>query len=263
VTTLEPETTVADITTTTAATPSSVASTTEPGPATTAEGDPFRVLVFHETAGFRHGSIEAGVASLEELGGEGRFQVTATGDSSVFSVDGLDPFQVVVFLNTTGDVLDGAQQEALEGFIASGKGFVGVHAAADTEYDWPWYGELIGAYFDRHPEPQEATVTFADPGSHPITTGLPDTLQRFDEWYDFRSQPPAGATILATVDESTYDGGTMGDPHPIVWSLETHGGRAVYLGFGHTAETYDEPAVRALLDNAVQWAASRTVRESP
>ncbi len=169
---------------------------------------------------------------------------------------------MIVFLNTTGDVLDEVEQEAMEGFMASGKGFVGIHSAADTEYDWPWYGELVGAYFDSHPEPQEATVVFPDPGSHPVTTGLPGRIQLVDEWYDFRSQPPPEATVLATVDETTYEGGTTGDPHPIVWSREVHGGRSVYVGFGHTDEGFDEPVFRSLLENAVTWAAFRPAGEN-
>ena len=209
------------------------------------------MLVFHRTEGFRHDSIEAGIDAVVALGG---YQVTATEDPAIFTSAGLEPFAVVVFLNTTGDVLDDAQQRSLEQFIASGKGFVGVHSAADTEYDWDWYGGLVGAYFDSHPTPQTAVVQVT--ASHPVVEGLPDEMERFDEWYDFRSPPDGDVTVLAVVDESTYEGGAMGSNHPIVWAHEYEGGRAVYVGFGHTPESFEEPLVLTLLDNAFRWAGS-------
>jgi type 1 glutamine amidotransferase len=209
------------------------------------------VLVFHRTEGFRHDSIEAGIDAVDGLGG---YQVTATEDPAIFSSEGLDPFAVVVFLNTTGDVLDEPEQRSLEQFIASGKGFVGVHSAADTEYDWEWYGGLVGAYFASHPAPQTAAVQVT--ASHPVVEGLPDEMERFDEWYDFRAPPGEDVTVLAVVDESTYEGGAMGSNHPIVWAHEYEGGRAVYVGFGHTPESFEEPLVLTLLDNAIKWAGS-------
>jgi len=237
-------------------TPSPDPGTTEDATATT-RARPDSVLVFHRTEGFRHESIPAGVAAVEELGDAAGYKVTATEDPSVFSPDGLRSFDVVVFLNTTGDVLNREQEAAMEEFIAAGRGFLGVHSAADTEYDWSWYGELVGAYFDGHPEPQEASVVFADPAGHPVSEGMPGQVERFDEWYDFRTAPPSGARILATVDESSYQGGTMGDPHPIAWAQEIHGGRSVYIGFGHTGESFDEPLVRTLMDNAINWVGRR------
>lgn len=248
--------TSATLATTTVDDDGAATTTIQPHTPTTVSPGPTEVLVYHRTEGFRHQSIEAGIAAFEELGSRSGYEVTPTEDPSMFSPDGLEPFHVIVFLNTTGDVLDEAQQNAMEDFISSGRGFVGVHSAADTEYDWAWYGELVGAYFDNHPAPQEATVEFADPGSHPVTMGLPGELVRFDEWYNFRSRPPSQAAILATVDESTYNGGAMGEGHPISWAQEVHGGRAFYTGFGHTSESFSEPAIRTLLDNAVRWAAS-------
>lgn len=225
----------------------SAPSTSQPTSATASQ-----VLVFHRTEGFRHGSIEAGIEAVAGLGAVGGYEVTATEDPAIFSNEGLDPFAVVVFLNTTGDVLDEPEQRSLERFIASGKGFVGVHSAADTEYDWGWYGGLVGAYFDRHPEPQSAVIEVV--ASHPVVEGIPQEFERFDEWYDFRARPDPGVTVLATVDESTYGGGAMGSNHPIVWAHEYEGGRAVYVGFGHTAESFEEPLILTLLDNAIRWA---------
>jgi len=229
----------------------SVSTTTQPILTTSSVTPSPNVLVFHRTEGFRHDSIEAGIDAVVALGG---YQVTATEDPAIFTSAGLEPFAVVVFLNTTGDVLDDAQQRSLEQFIASGKGFVGVHSAADTEYDWDWYGGLVGAYFDSHPTPQTAVVQVT--ASHPVVEGLPDEMERFDEWYDFRSPPDGDVTVLAVVDESTYEGGAMGSNHPIVWAHEYEGGRAVYVGFGHTPESFEEPLVLTLLDNAFRWAGS-------
>jgi type 1 glutamine amidotransferase len=230
-------------------------STTRASASTTFGRTASSVLVFHKTEGFWHESISAGVRALEDIGAHAGFDVIATDDATIFSPDGLESSRVIVFLNTTGDVLDETQQSAMEDFISSGKGFLGVHSAADTEYDWPWYGELVGAYFDSHPQPQDAVVDFVDPDAHPVTEGLPHQIERFDEWYDFRQQPSEDVTILALVDEATYEGATMGEPHPIIWAREVHGGRSVYIGFGHTSESFEEPVVRKLLDNAIRWVA--------
>jgi type 1 glutamine amidotransferase len=211
------------------------------------------VLVFHKTAGFRHDSIEAGIQALTEIAeAEGR-EVTATDDASVFTAEGLKPYDVVVFLNTTGDVLDDGQQGVMEEFIQEGKGFVGIHSAADTEYDWQWYGGLVGAYFENHPEPQSAAVELMS--SHPVVEGMTGQFERFDEWYNFRTRPGPEVTVLATLDESSYEGGEMGQSHPIVWAGEYDGGRRVYIGFGHTSETFAEQLVRTLLGTAIEWAA--------
>jgi cytochrome c len=212
------------------------------------------VLVFHRTAGFAHDSIPAGITALTELGAEHAFAVVATEDPGVFTDTGLARFEVIVFLNTTGDVLDESGQRAMEKFVGGGGGFVGIHAAADTEYDWPWYGGLVGAYFARHPDPQLATVEVVVT-DHPVTEGLPARFERVEEWYDFRGVPGPGVTILAVVDEATYEGGGMGNPHPIMWAHEYAGGRSVYTGFGHASEAFAEPLVRRVLVNAIRWAA--------
>lgn len=231
-----------------------VATTTIPLTTTTTAAS-FDVLVFHKTGGFRHPSIEVGIAALEDMASSGGFTVFTSEDGAIFAPGELDDYEVVAFLSTTRDVLDESQQAAMEEHIRSGKGFVGVHAAADTEYQWPWYGGLVGAYFDGHPAVQPAQVDLALPATHPIVEGLPTSLELRDEWYDFRAHPGPEVTILATVDETTYEGGTMGEPHPIAWAQEYDGGRSVYLGFGHTPESFSQPFVRDLLENALRWAA--------
>lgn len=215
-------------------------------------GDNPRVLVFTRTTGFRHGSIPAGVQAVRLIGEQLGFGVEHTEDPSRFSSESLAPFAAVIFLNTTGDVLDEAQQGAFESFIGNGGGFVGVHSAADTEYDWPFYGQLMGAWFASHPPTQEGRLDVAD-ADHPATRCLPDPWVRVDEWYDFRSQPPEGAMILLRIDESSYRGGRMGSPHPMAWAHDLLGGRAFYTALGHTAESYSEPAFLDHLAGGIVW----------
>jgi cytochrome c len=215
----------------------------------------FDVLVFSRTTAFRHDSIDEGIAAIQQLGAANNFSVTATEDPTKFTAANLAQYEAVVFLMTTGDVLDAAQQAAFEQYIAAGHGFVGVHSAADTEYDWPWYGGLVGAYFDSHPAIQQATIKVAD-RAFPGTAGLPQRWTRTDELYNFRTNPRANVHVLATLDESTYTGGTMGFDHPIAWVHEYGGGRSFYTGLGHTAASYSDPLFRQHLLGGIQYAAA-------
>jgi type 1 glutamine amidotransferase len=217
----------------------------------------FRVLAFSRTAGFRHDSIPAAVAALSDLGAADGYDVEATEDPGAFSTDNLARFQVVVFLLTTGDVLDDGQQAVFEAWVNGGGGWMGVHSAADTEYDWPYYGALVGAYFKSHPAVQPASVRI-EVGDTPATAGLPSPWVRTDEWYDFRTNPRPNVTVLADVDESTYTGGTMGADHPIAWTHATPGGgRAFYTAMGHTIDSYADPSFRAHLSGGIRWVAGR------
>ncbi|MDN3267023.1 lectin [Streptomyces sp. MA15] len=225
---------------------------------TAAAADPaYDVLVFSRTAGFRHSSIGAGVTALRELGAANNFTVDATEDPAAFTTGNLARYEAVVFLSTTGDVLGAAQQTAFEQYIKGGGGYVGIHAAADTEYDWPFYEGLAGALFHSHPPTQSATVKIED-RAHDATAHLGSTWQRTDEWYDYRSNPRATAHVLASLDESSYSGGTMSGDHPIAWCKDYQGGRAFYTGGGHTDESYTEPAFRRHLLGGVRWAAGMT-----
>jgi type 1 glutamine amidotransferase len=215
------------------------------------------VLVFTRTAGVRHDSIPAGIAAIERLGPTEGFTVTATEDPAVFTTEHLSRFGAVVFLNTTGDVLDADQQAAFEAYMNDGGGYVGVHAAADTEYDWPFYGELVGAWFAGHPPIQAATVVVED-RAHAATSHLGDTWPRVDEWYDYRTNPRASAHVLASLDEVSYAGGGMGSDHPHTWCRTVGSGRSFYTGGGHTPGSYDDPAFQALLSGGIRYAAGRT-----
>lgn len=243
-------------TTSTVVAPTSVSTleTTTSTESTTAGPDALQVLVFHKTAGFRHDSIPAGIEAIEQIGAVHGFSATATDDASWFTEVGLAGYEAVVFLNTTGDVLDRSQEQAMESFIRSGKGFVGIHSATDTEYEWPWYGELVGAYFESHPAPQSAAMDLAAP-EHPAARSLPVRFERFDEWYNFRSVPGADVVVLATLDESSYEGGTMGEHHPIAWAHQYDGGRAFYTAGGHTIESFGEPLFRSHLADGILWSA--------
>lgn len=219
-----------------------------PGP------QPRRILVFSKTAAFRHDSIPDGLAAIRRLGAENGFEVDATEEAGRFDDATLSGYDAVVFLSTTGDVLNEVEQAAFERYIHKGRGFVGVHSASDTEYGWPWHGELVGAYFAGHPGIQSAVVRVTDRVS-PSTRTLPERWARVDEWYNFSRNPRESVHVLATVDESTYTGGQMGPDHPIAWCRFVHGGRSWYTAMGHTGESYSEAYFLDHLLGGIQFAA--------
>ncbi|MEV2241463.1 ThuA domain-containing protein [Micromonospora sp. NPDC049891] len=221
-----------------------------------AAAETFSVLVFSKTAGFRHASIPTGIAAIQELGAEHGFTVDTTEDGAAFTDANLAQYRAVIWLSTTGDVLTADQQAAFERYIQAGGGYAGIHAAADTEYSWSWYGELVGAYFNSHPANQTATVKVEDP-AHPSTAHLPDRWSRYDEWYNYRTNPRGAVHVLATLDETSYSAGSgaMGHDHPIAWCQDYDGGRAWYTGGGHTDESYAEPEFRTHLLGGIRTAA--------
>ncbi|WP_261719911.1 ThuA domain-containing protein [Streptomyces sp. FZ201] len=222
------------------------------GPAASEPDAGERVLVFSKTAGFRHDSIPDGVQALKDLGASAGITVDATEDARAFSNANLRRYDAVVFLSTTGDVLNTAQQRAFERYVRQGGGFLGVHAAADTEYDWAFYGQTVGAYFQSHPAIQQATVEVED-HSHAATSHLPTAWNRTDEWYNYRSNPRDRVRVLASLDESSYSGGTMNGDHPMAWCHTAQGGRAFYTGGGHTKESYADPVFRQHLLGGLRW----------
>jgi len=214
----------------------------------------FNVLVFSKTAGFRHDSIPDGIAAIRKLGENHHFTIDATEDAAAFTPENLAQYKCVVFISTTGDVLNDEQQRAFERYIQAGGGYAGIHAASDTEYDWPWYGRLVGSYFAGHPAIQDATILVAD-RTHPSTSHLPERWPRHDEWYNYKSNPRDQVHVLATLDETSYEGGTMGGDHPIAWCHEFDGGRAWYTGGGHTKESFSEPDFLRHILGGIRWAA--------
>jgi len=168
----------------------------------------------------------------------------------------LSKYDAVVFLNTTGDILNPGQQTAFERYMNAGGGFIGIHSAADTEYEWPYYGATVGGYFQSHPEIQEALIKNEYP-SHATMKMWPGTFARKDEWYDFRANPRPNVKVLASLDPKSYKNHKMPDDHPIVWCQEVSRGRSWYTGFGHTKETYSEPSFRKMITAAVHWVAKK------
>jgi type 1 glutamine amidotransferase len=213
--------------------------------------DPDRVLIFTRTAKFHHDSIPVAVATLHQLSAEAGMVADQSDDPRSFRADNLARYRAVVFANTTGDVLDATQQAAMEQFIRNGGGFMGVHAAADTEYDWPWYGELVGTWFHKHPEGLQETRV--QPEHNGRTSGPAWPIR--DEIYNYRRNPRDRVQVIATVDEARYNGGSMGTDHPIAWCRPFDGGRSWYTGLGHDAAVYADPNVRAQLRRGLRYAA--------
>jgi uncharacterized protein len=213
-----------------------------------------RILVFCKTAGFHHDAIAVGTTAIIKLGAENNFDVDTTTNSEKFTADNLKNYKAVVFFNTTGDVLNDTQQAVFEKYIQGGGNFVGVHAATDTEYDWPWYGKLVGAYFVSHPSQQEASLNVTN-RNHISTKHLPEVWKRKDEWYNFKWVAD-GLNVLISIDEKSYDAGKgkMGDKHPMAWYHEYDGGRSFYTELGHTDESYADPLYLKHLLGGIKYA---------
>jgi uncharacterized protein len=211
------------------------------------------VLIYSKTKAFRHECIESGRAALQSYFSKYNVTSTITEDSSVFTPAKLRDYDVVMFFQTTGNVLDSVQQITFEQYIRSGNGFVGVHAASDTEYDWPWYGKLVGAYFANHPDIQPHVIEKVDTTSHPSCKHLPVRWKRTDECYNFKSLP-ANVQVLLTADETSYQGGTHGDYHPMAWYHTFEGGRSFYTALGHTVEAYRDTLLLEHIRQGVLWA---------
>ena len=211
-----------------------------------------KVLIFSKTSGFRHSSISVGKLAIMKLGGQNNFDVDTTENAAWFNDDTLKKYSAVIFLSTTENVLDYRQEAAFERYIQAGGGFMGIHAATDTEYDWGWYVRLVGASFVSHPEQQEAKLLVVDK-SNIATKHLPDTWVRKDEWYNFTKLNP-DIKVLIKIDEKSYKGGINGDNHPMAWYHEYDGGRSFYTELGHTEESYSDPLYLQHLLGGIQYA---------
>lgn len=219
------------------------------------------ILVMSKTAGYRHGSIPVGQATIRELAREQSFTVAFTEDSAQFNDANLGQFDAVIFLNTTGDILDSLQQESFERYIKAGHGMLGIHSAADTETDgmWPLYTALIGARFKSHPAIQEARIVIADQtgavGRGASLAGLGE-FKFTDEWYDFNDLSPTLIPLLR-IDRASYAGSTATGTEPIVWRNAFSGGRAFYIGLGHRDQTYASPIMREMILQGLRYAVGR------
>lgn len=213
------------------------------------------VLVFTKTAGYRHSSIPKGVSTIKALLNDAHIDMLHTEDVRYFSQDSLSRFDAIIFLSTSGDLFSEDQKKSFQDYIRSGKGYVGIHAASTTEYNWPWYGQLVGGYFSVHPEVQEAEIEVLN-RNHSATRHMQDKWFHRDEWYDFKDVKH-GLNILMTVNEESYKGGKMGKFHPIAWFQEFDGGRSFYTALGHTDESYDEDNFQKHILGGLFWVLNR------
>lgn len=219
-------------------------------------GNRIKLLVFSKTTAFRHDSIEPGIEAIKKMAAEKGFEADFTEDASVFTEKQLAQYTAVVFLNTTGDILDNRQQEVFERYIQAGGGYVGIHSATDTEYDWPWYGELAGAWFLDHPSDpsnvQKGKFTVVEK-DHWATEGMPEHFEHTDEFYNFRNIS-GNIHPLLKIDETSYTGGKNPDFHPMSWYQEFDGGRSFYTALGHTKESFQNPLFLNHLWGGIRYA---------
>lgn len=213
------------------------------------------LLVFSKTEGWRHQSIEAGQQAIAKLGDENNIEVIVTEDSAMFNADTLAKFSAVIFLNTTGTVFNDDQRSAFEDYIRNGGGYVGIHSAADTEYDWSWYGNLTGAYFENHPPGTPNANVIVEDASHGSTSMLPEVWNRDDEWYNYRSFEDH-INVLLTLDTDSYEGSAHPGHHPIAWYHEFDGGRSFYTGMGHTEASFSNELYLEHLWGGITYAMS-------
>ncbi|BCB79200.1 hypothetical protein Pflav_056100 [Phytohabitans flavus] len=214
----------------------------------------YKVLVFTKTDGARRASIQDGVRVIRALGEDNGFTVTVTQDGGAFTAVNLAEYRAVVFLNTTGNVLNPAQEAAFEAYFRAGGGYVGVHAAAETEQDWTFYRNVLGTGVSGVSGVDGATVKVAD-RAHPSTETVPRELSLNEEWYNYTSNVRGASHVLATVDEKSYAGGTMGFDHPVAWCKDYQGGRSWYTGLGHSIESYRNGSFKKHLLGGIQWSA--------
>jgi type 1 glutamine amidotransferase len=224
----------------------------------------FKALLVTTTNGWHHESVHAGVLAIQQLGVRNHFEVVLMENPGSITDDNLKQFQVVIFLNTTGNIFDSTQQKAFERYIQSGKGFVGIHSASDTEYDWPWYNKLVGRMFHIHPAIQTAKVNILD-ATFPGLQGFTNNKLWTDEWYEFGPEKATDLKYILSIDETSYNpkvqwgpkkGEGMGKLHPVAWYHNYDGGRSFYTALGHMPSVFSEPAFLDHLYAGIFWAAT-------
>ncbi|MBK1878122.1 ThuA domain-containing protein [Pelagicoccus mobilis] len=233
--------------------------------ATNGVAQQFKALLYTKTNGWHHDSVNAGVTAMEKLSKLHDFSLTWTEHTDRFFHDeSLKNFDVVIFLLTTGDVLNDEQQAAFERYIQNGGGYVGIHSAADTEYDWDWYTEMVGHMFHIHPAVQTAVLKVEDPNFPGMDRFAPKFIFT-DEWYEFDAPRSDELIYLMSVDEKTYNpeanwgekrGHGMGDFHPVSWYRNYDGGRAFYTALGHLPSTYSDTDFMHHVYGGIYWAAT-------
>ncbi len=224
----------------------------------------FKALLFTKTDGFHHESIHEGVATIRMLASRHHFQVDWHENATIFNDKALEAYSVIIFLNTTGNILNDDQQAAFEKFIRAGKGWVGIHSASDTEYEWPWFTKMVGMMFKIHPQNQTAYLKVEN-ANFPGMERFPAKLLWTDEWYEFQERKADDLKFLLSVDEKTYnpnvkwgtnEGKGMGNFHPISWYHPYDGGRAFYTALGHIPLTFSDQIFQNHIYGGIYWAAT-------
>ncbi|RZL51277.1 MAG: ThuA domain-containing protein [Pedobacter sp.] len=210
------------------------------------------VLVFSLTKGYHHASIADGQIAIKKLGIENNFEVDTTADVKAFTPENLKKYKTLIFLSPTGtSIFSDDEKAAIKQYVNNGGGFVGIHAATDVNYEWEWYGKMIGGFFESHPKIQDAKLDILMP-KHKIVKGLPQPWEHKDEWYNFKSVSP-DIKVLIKIDETSYQGGKMNNNHPISWFHEFEGGKIFYTALGHTKECYTDPLFLKHLLAGIKW----------
>ena len=224
----------------------------------------FKALLVTTTKGWHHESLHAGVLAIQQLGIKNHFDVVLQESPTYITDKNLEQFKVIIFLNTTGDILDSAAQKVMERFIQSGKGFVGIHSASDTEYDWDWYNRLVGRMFHIHPAIQTAKLNVVD-STFPGIMGFAQAGLWTDEWYEFGPEKVNDLKYILSIDENSYDpkaqwgekkGLGMGKLHPVAWYHNFDGGRSFYTALGHVPAVFSNPIFLNHLYAGIYWAAT-------
>lgn len=222
-----------------------------------ASAEPFQVLVISKTKGYRHDSIPTGIASIKRLATQtGLFTITASEDSTLFNSPTLSNYRVIILLQSSGNFLDAPQLKALQDFVRSGGGVLSIHGAAAGMLLSEWYGKLIGAHFDMHPDPEPGSLIVAG-APHPIIGDKQPPEKWMDEWYNFTSHPAENSNlhVLLRGDTSSFKGGRHGDDHPLVWCQEFEGGRSAYIALGHFDDAWESEWYVDLVRRGVMWVA--------
>ncbi len=233
------------------------------------------VLVIGQTKGFEHDSVSTAMATIFNLGKEsGLWDTTMRTDTELLTkkdlgrnTKNLNYFDLIIFASTTSELdMDDSQKADMLSFIHDdGKAFIGIHAALDTNYKWPEYGEMIGGWFDEHPWTTfQAPILTEDP-DFPAVRHFPKAFVKFDEIYQPKSWSRDKVNVLLSLDASKLNF----DPKntrihrtdhdfPVAWSKMYGKGRVFYSTLGHTEEAWDDPDIRKMYFEAVRWALGMT-----
>lgn len=232
------------------------------------------VLVIGQTKGFEHDSVSAAMAAIYKMGHDsGLWDTTMRTDTELLTkkdlkrnAKNLNYFDVLIFASTTGELdMDPSQKQDMMSFIKEdGKGFVGIHAALDTNYTWPEYGDMVGGWFDQHPWMTfNAPIINEDP-SFPAVRHFPHSFVKYDEIYQPKDWSRDKVNVLLSLDASRLDYSNNPRIHradhdfPVAWSKMYGKGRVFYSTLGHTEESWNDPDIQKMYFEAIKWALGMT-----